>query len=181
MIPQFLNFGVEIDFAALGKLEDGGGSDGFGDGPETEDSEGSCGDEIFQVGHGETLGPGQIAVLNDGGGNSGDAVRGHETGNGFFDAGALFRGERFGLRAKRNRYGSEQENVGGKESGEPAGFAGARAASGWHGKIPRRRVYCGRVGFRNRIGESELAGACTECANPRRSKSVDRDCNGYLT
>ena len=86
----FLDGGVEIELAAIDELEGGGSGDGLGDGGEAEEGCGSCGDVIFEIGHAVAGGPGKLALEHDGGADSGDAVGGHEVGDGLVDGGAFF-------------------------------------------------------------------------------------------
>src|SRR6267378_201563 len=89
----FLDGGVEIELAAFIELEGGDSGDRLRDGAEAVERGGGGGSGVFQVGHAEARGPGRLAILNEGNGNAGNAVGGHEGGDGFFDLGALCGGE----------------------------------------------------------------------------------------
>jgi len=81
----FLDGSVEVELAAFIELEDGYGGDRFGNGTEAVKRGGSCGGGVFEIRHAEAGGPDGLAVFHDGDGNAGNAVGGHEGGNGFFD------------------------------------------------------------------------------------------------
>src|SRR6266403_1313016 len=87
----FLDGGVEIELAAFIELENSDGGDRLRDGAEAIESRGSGGSGVFQIGHAEARRPDGLAILNDSDGDTGDAVGGHEGGDGFFDLGALSR------------------------------------------------------------------------------------------
>src|SRR5882757_4697200 len=89
----FLDGDVQIELAAFIELEDGDCGDRFRDGAEAVERRGGGGSGVFQVGHAEARRPDGLAILNDGNGNAGNAVGGHEGGDGFFDLGALCGGE----------------------------------------------------------------------------------------
>src|SRR5882762_6633007 len=89
----FLDGGIEIELAAFVELENSDGGDRFRDGAKAVERRGGSGSGVFQVGHAEARRPDGLAILNDGDGDTGNAVGGHEGGDGFFDLGALCGGE----------------------------------------------------------------------------------------
>src|ERR1700674_3212556 len=117
---------VEVQLAALPKLQNGDGGDGFGDGCHAEQRRGGRGSKVFQIRHTESRGPGGFTLQYDSHADSGHGVCRHETRNRLFDLHALFRGKAFLLRGSSHsaaeKQGQQAKDVGSKEvgSGKPS-------------------------------------------------------------
>jgi hypothetical protein len=135
--------GVEVQFAALPELQKGGGGDGFGNRAEAKKSGGCCRSGIFEVGHAESCGPRRFPFQDDGGGDSWDAVGGHEARNGFLDFEALFLREGL-LLGGNGRTTSE----GYSQQANDARLKGASSGE-WCGRI--HRGTSGRESIANRL------------------------------
>ncbi len=91
----FLHRRVQVQFAALPKLKNGGRSNRLGDRTEAEERRGSGGRGILQIGHPKSLGPAGLAFEDNCRRKARNAISGHEAGDGFFDFLAFFRRKPF--------------------------------------------------------------------------------------
>src|SRR5216684_7159717 len=86
----FLDGNVEVQFTLLPELQDGGGGDRFGNGPQAKERGRGHGSRILQISHAESRGPHWFTFEHDSCANSRHTVGGHETRNGRFNLQSFF-------------------------------------------------------------------------------------------